>query len=166
MKQQKERNDYENTTYGASRIDSTQFFEYRWTLKIDKDFSNFITVGISSNNEPNRDYSAWREGSIVTSVLHEYFHYAYNGYYGYSSSSDGPSQSPYGEPFGGGDVIDIRLILGSEQRQVIFYKNGKCQGVAFENIEIGNEIKYRLAISVSDSTAPIHMTRFVKQSTE
>ena len=132
---------YDNTNYGFTTIHSLDIGVFRWKLKIGDSSSDKITVGISSNNERNENFTAWRDDD----TYHNYSHYGYNGYLGYKTSTDGVTK--YGRHFKGGVVIDMELDLN--QKQLTFYNNGVNQGIAF-NIKTDLNINYRLAVSLGD----------------
>eukprot|EP01084_Bolivina_argentea_P171462 297059_1 len=149
---------YDNTTYLCMIIPSTQCIECIWTLKIQSSTGtiySMINIGITSNNEIDKNFTAWRHDDNYSS----YSHYAYNGYAGYKSSNNGISS--YGKSFGSGDTIDVHLDLS--KKQLIFYKNGISQGVAYNNIATNNDIKYKLAVSIHALNHSVTLTKFKKK---
>merc|ERR1712003_467775 len=97
--------EYWNTSYGSIRIESMENNIYRWKLKILEGSTEYLTIGISSNDEPNRNYSAWR--SDGASHYKKYYHYGIIGYMGHKTSVAGTES--YGSKFCGGDSFEIIL---------------------------------------------------------
>ena len=52
----------------------------------------------------------------------------------------------YGEGFGKGDVVSVQLDLIRDQ--IIFSKNDKTQGIAYDHVIKGKNVNYALAISM------------------
>lgn len=56
----------------------------------------------------------------------------------------------YGEPFMTGDLIDMHVNITKTKQQLLFSRNGKNLGTAFDNLKFGNNICYRLKVYVSE----------------
>eukprot|EP01083_Nonionella_stella_P018597 51764_1 len=78
----------------------------------------------------------------------EYPHYAYHS--NALKISQKKQYSTYGTLIQSGDIITV--ILDLNHRYVAFMNNGKDLGVAFKNIDIGYNIKYRIAVSILDKS--------------
>jgi Kip1 ubiquitination-promoting complex protein 1 len=72
--------------------------------------------------------------------------YAYDGYRVKKWNLD---NSPYGESWAAGDVIGT--LIDFDEREITFYRNEKCLGVAFKKIKVGPNMAYFPAISFSGS---------------
>eukprot|EP01083_Nonionella_stella_P255292 876434_1 len=103
---------YDNTSYLSMSIASSQSIYYIWTIKIQSS-SGMINIGITSNNEIDKNFTAWRHDDNYSS----YSHYAYNGYMGYKSSNNGisPYSARENNGFCNGDIIDIHLDLSKKK---------------------------------------------------
>ena len=139
---------------GAVIVSSTEKkFNGKWSVRIDKCPSGRVTIGLSSSI---KDQYGPLHGS-------NHPHYAYNGYVGYKWNKRSQFGEPYGKPLRTNDNLDIHLIIDGDVQQVIFYKNGENLGVAFDKIETGNDIKYRLAVSICDEDDKVTITDFKTQ---
>ena len=148
---------YRNTSYGNVDILSMRHIEYKWKIKINAGFGGYISIGISSNDEYDEDYTAWRnDGQYVN-----YHHYGYNGWGGYIISKKDPYGTRYSEHFAAGDVID--MILNLKSKELSFCKNGKNLGVAFDNIETTDDLIYRLAISIGEIHTNLTIIEFTEK---
>ena len=143
-----------NTSYGLQFISSTEAVKCRWSIKVNETLTRKMTIGISSNDEFDKAYTRWRRIGTYTG----YKHYGYNGYVGCITSINGATK--YGQEYGKNDVVHVELDLLN--KEVTFYKNEVSQGVAFNNIAIGESIKYRLAIQMSDENTSLTLIKFVK----
>ena len=52
----------------------------------------------------------------------------------------------YGEAWSVGDIIGT--LIDFETKEIKFYRNEKCMGVAFRNIKVGPNMAYMPAISM------------------
>ena len=155
--------DYESTTYGYIKISSLNSnVKCRWSIFIDNGRNkngSMISIGISSNDECDKDYTAWRMDT--PEKLQSYSHYAYNGWAGYTTSIRGVGNGTEAESFFKGDTIDI--ILDLKHRKVTFYKNGVDQNNAFTDIDVGDDIVYRLAVSMGSRDNKVTLVKFKKE---
>ena len=156
-------NDYESTTYGFMKISSLESnIKCRWSIYVNNGQNrngSMISIGISSNNEYNKDYTAWRMDQY--NKLKLYSHYAYNGWAGYTTSNHGVGNQTEAQSFFKGDTIDC--VLDLKHKKVTFYKNGLDQNNAFTDIDIGNNIVYRLAISMGSKNNKVTIVKFKKE---
>ena len=130
----KDKYNWTNTTYGKLEIDSISNCICRWYLKFNKAQKGEIAIGISSSitkvkgqfyyDQLSINYAFWCfTGKIINPL---------------SSSSSRQQWKRYGISrisCKTGDHIDIELNL--YKKKIIFYVNGKNQGVAFNRIKIG-----------------------------
>ena len=151
--------EYWNTSYGALRIQSNESTIYRWKLQIRKGSTQYLTIGISSNDEHDKNYSAWRSDG---GSYKEYEHYGVNGYMGHKTSIGGTES--YGEGFQGGDTMEI--VLDMDKAEISFYKNGKSPGVAFENVKKDVDLTYRLAVTLCKKNDSVTLTEFSRKYTD
>ena len=66
----------------------------------------------------------------------------------------------YGEELRTNDIIDMHLIINESKQELSFYKNGKHLGIAFDTIERGGDITYRLGISLNSKQGQVTMIDF------
>lgn len=131
-----------NNIFGTIQVPSQDQCICRWDLILKRELStldlNYL-IGISSTMHPSTTkmvgqmdgyrYVLWNDGEIDNNTY---------GFY------DGPSYSKYCDEFTGNNAVSIKLNL--KLRQVSFIINGKDQGVAFDDIGVDTDIKYRLFI--------------------
>ena len=84
--------------------------------------------------------------------------YGYVGWDGCKFNVRKRSMSHYGEPYKKGDVVTIEIDLINGQ--IIFYKNDKSQGVAYDAIEQGIDVYYRLGVSMCEDNVKIEMIEY------
>ena len=139
------------TAYGKFMIASTKKFNGKWTIKLNKCRQGMLAIGITSkvfNNGNKFDYD--------TSAPY----YAYNGFCGYKWDKGGVEQ--FGQQYRTNDIIKMHLIIDDEenQQQLSFYKNDEYLGVAFDDIETGKDIAYRLVLWIQDQQDQVTITDF------
>ena len=72
--------------------------------------------------------------------------YAYDGY---RITSWNKNQKKYGKPWDIGDVIGVAIDL--EERTIEYFLNGEKLGIAFENIQVGENIAYFPSLTFSNN---------------
>eukprot|EP01084_Bolivina_argentea_P299262 515825_1 len=134
---------YSNCSYGLIEISSNDNIKCQWDLKINKKKTHphypsggFIIMGINSSKQANPD----KDCRIIDA----------NYYVCSSGVGLNEYQSriwyPYGKMWVENDKVSLCLDLKS--KQIRFLTNDNDQGVAFNNIKTGNDIKYRLCVSL------------------
>ena len=138
---------WENTSFGSITIPSTQSYVCKWCIHINR--GNDLMIGITSFNEnekkmKNKKYlqpgeSLWDQNGASYCFWSQNCKYQLN--------KNGEEIWPeYGKSFGENDIICIELHLG--KKQVLFSKNKQRFGIAYRNIKVGDDIKYKLGISM------------------
>ena len=123
----------------------------KWDLKIHKaqrhDRGSYLMIGISQ--------------CAVTDAKDTIFgaRYIYAGWNGNKANAGRNGKNSYGQPYAENDIVSVELDL--IKRAITFYKNGKSQGVAYENIEQNDGIEYRLAVSLV-TKAKIEIINYVE----
>ena len=107
-------------TYGLIELQSQSDLIAQWDLYIKKAGSYGLYIGVIGTQQSNQ-YVYGSDGCKRRDISRE-----------------------YGDGYITGDTISIKLNL--KKREIKFGKNNKDQGVAFDNIDIGEGIKYRLLI--------------------
>ena len=67
----------------------------------------------------------------------------------------------YGKDVVNGDIICMELDL--KDCNVSFYVNNENQGIAFKNVEIGEDIDYRLIVSLAVNGTSVSIIKFTQQ---
>ena len=126
---------YSNKSFNCLKYKNCKI---RWKIKMDTFTSNGYTmVGVTDNTNYANTYC--RQGNRY------YIHYANNSNSTLQSSTMG-SQSWDNEKWGQGDEIIVELNI--KDRNIAFYKNDKLLGVAFHNIDVGDDINYYLTVEL------------------
>ena len=136
---------------GSVIVSSTEKFNGKWSVRIDECASGRVTIGLSSSIKYQIEPVHYARDP----------HYAYNGYKGYKWSTSGCTA--YGKQLRTNDILDIHLIIDGDNQQVMFYKNKENLGVAFDEIETGHDIKYRLAVSICTKGDKVSIIDFKTQ---
>ena len=153
---------WHNTSYGSNIIPSTSRIICKWWLKIGHTNENtfYAHIGLSAADEKKlknpincsnfalRDglcYAFWNCAPAELSYKHRTF---ISGEF----SSEGKR---YGKTIKNDDIFCIELNL--DDGLLRFYINDVDQGVAFDNVEIDEDVQYRLAVSMchADNTVEI-----------
>ena len=127
--------------YGIIRIPSISDYKYQWKLKIMKSNRNdcLIMIGVSARESfhfrPNCDENM------------QYL-YCYDGdkYEQMSHLEKRGAWTEYGVEFDDGDEITVCLDL--KHKQIRFMYNDIDQGIAYENVQVSDDIKYRLCVAI------------------
>ena len=148
---------WENSTY-STPILSTLKKICKWDLKIHNAGSfgsdgSYLMVGISPSIHTDSYFIGGLKGP----------RYGYAGWNGRKNDETSPQiwSGQYGDPYQKGDTVSIELDLMNGK--IIFYKNGKSQGVAYENIQQDDNIEYRLAISMGSTFSKIEMIDYCER---
>ena len=160
-----EGSDYQNCSYLSNKLPSTDDIHCKWSFKVhassddtQSDQSSYISIGITSNDEYDCDFTTWR-GRKEQKKCEGYAHYAYNGYMGYKSSSEGVhGGTKYGRSYSGGDTVDVEVDL--KNQWIAFSKNGRSQGIAFKVIQRNEDITYRLGVSLGRRGIAVTLSSF------
>jgi len=131
---------------------------YQWTLTLHghcdkKNFQYFIGVSSRWNT---RDALFERCDHYTTPYAVSVYKYMYSGAEGDVRSNKGGSRNiDYGEYFGDGDTVQVRLqFFGEDTRPSLsFAVNGNDHKVAFKELDVGFGKYYRLAVTVLGSSS-------------
>ena len=137
--------DWNNSTYSVPIL-STLKRICTWKFKIHG--GSGLMIGISSSIQTDQQFIKGSKG----------VRYGYCGWNGNKLDSDHEWSDSYGDSYTKGDTLTVQLDLINGK--ITFYKNGKSQGVAYENIQQDVNTEYRLAISMGDRNSNIEMTNY------
>merc|ERR1712037_708594 len=118
------------THFGNICIGSKSKKICKWKIKVNKSCGSMI-IGISS------DWTS-HDGFYSNTASSTY------GYGCYGMKYKNGKSDEYSSYWKKGIVVGIKLDL--KQRIIEFYKNEQSQGIAFENIDIDDDLSYKLAI--------------------
>ena len=136
-------NAWENAAFGMEWFESNTNDIIKWTIKVittTREDACGINIGIISKEFDVNDsfYKTKRAG------LHFPFYFNSNGKHVYK---DGKSVSSNYMPRYTSST-EIIMELNLKKAQLIFYLDGKCYGVAVDNIVKDHNFKYKFAISI------------------
>ncbi len=144
--------DWHNTIYGKHSILSTEAKICKWYLKLGKSqmfygvapgshpYKWIIDIGICSDFDLKMKCYTLEYGESTK-------FYSYHSKQCINSHQDPNKYIDYGERwYRPGDTICIELNL--VEKIIKFHLNGQDQGVAFENVECGDDIYYKLAVTI------------------
>ena len=150
----------DNTSFGKISIPSTSKSICKWYFKI--------------NNIPKKpSFDPFRIGIVskISSVNKSFLDKAKNEdykFYGYQTGSRilenhyGRPQVPtYGRYARVNDVYCMKLDL--QKREIRYSRNNKSFGIAFENIDIGEDIEYKLAVTIGHKDGNLSMMKYVER---
>lgn len=142
---------WDNSSYTLP-VPSTTKKICKWDLKIHNALKyepkgSYISLGISSGVVTGQQF-----------IYGKGVKYGYAGWNGHSTDNAFHWFKSYGEPYGISDTVSVELDLIN--KQVIFYKNEQSQGVAHSNIKQGEDIEYRLAISMCHVNTKIELLNY------
>ena len=148
-----------NTSYCNEWIDSTKNLIVSWTLKIDKNNANSkhkkyggIRFGFVSHDDKQDD--SFDSNSICSEIRPVY---KYNAS-GSIAINGRHSRNKRATPSAEGDTIIITLDIPSK---CAFIKvNDKEKAILFEDMEVGQDIRYKLAISIYRIKSQITLKSF------
>ena len=149
---------WNNNSYGLAKIPSTRQISYKWDLKIKrcdgfKRFlsENFIVIGISSKQSPNKDFEHDQTAIHYAIVLHDKAMMI--------KSADADN---WWDPYGNNDeeIEKLSMYLDLVNKQIKFSINDKDQGIAYKNIKVDANINYRLMISIKAMNNSVEILNF------
>jgi len=99
---------------------------HRFTVEVIEASSYFkwkVAIGVVPQNADVKEAHCvgWRNGWGYIAGTGKKFHKSENSW-----------EKGYGEKYGSGDTITVELDF--DDKSIIFYKNGKCQGIAYKNL--------------------------------
>ena len=146
------KNNWDNNAYGVIGIESiNNNYIYEWRLKTNLNaLRPLAVIGISSKQIPNLEVDEDKNG----------YHYAVlceDGSKYLQGKSDWIS---YCNGIVDNDVVTLRLDLG--RKEIRYLVNDKDQGIAYDDVKTGKDIKYRLFVSIYRDTDSIEILNFVK----
>lgn len=110
---------------------------YSWSFRINHGGSGVFVIGVACG-EPLKFAN---KPFFLMPV-----HYGFNIYNGRKVTNG--VFTDYGDCCGTHDVVQMQLDL--QERTIIYFVNGVSQGTAFENVETGKHIHYKLAITLQE----------------
>ena len=127
---------------GSIQIDSNNPCKYQWDLNVYTS-SGRCVIGITSLNNLNDNICTgiWNEKGI------HYLHCGRATVWRKESESDYGCWVEYGTSFEKGKV-SIHLDL--KKKEIRYSLNDKDDGIAYENIKTGKDVKYRLTVSLAE----------------
>ena len=147
--------DWPNANYGKNIISSTDKCIYKWYLKIRKRENIIVSVVSNKNCNPH-----------LYPVHHDKYYWFFLNPDNLGKLKDHKGstwQNPeYGKDIKNGDIVCMELNLKREN--ISFYINGKNLGVAFQNIDIGDDIDYRLCVTLRDLGSFVTIMKFTQHS--
>ena len=139
---------WNNHNYGAIIIPSSSQNVYQWNLRINKFLGNVVlSLGISSTITPNTGYQFHIDG----------YYQIHDG--GHKYTAKGP-WTTYCNKLKVNDKVTIHLDL--TKSEIRFSINDNDQGIAYQNILKGEDIKYRLTVCIGEVGAEIEILDFKK----
>ena len=132
--------------YGNMSLSSHTESKCEWTFKIKTKIGNSIYIGISSSYYTNHDCFTNRNSSNYALSI--------NG----TTWSKGINKSYCPSSFHEGDII--KMILDCKLKQISFIHNGKNLGIAHRNIDCNPNIKYKMAIIMSQPNDELELIEF------
>ena len=146
---------YYSSIYGSYSIQSNSQDKFTWILQISRENNNVnngklngIYIGISSTYICDSDCFSNTESSNYSCSL--------DG----NKWSQGNQNKYHSEKFIVGDIMT--MTLDCKNKQLSFSHNGKDLGIAYDNIDIDTNIKYKLAIIASQRGDQIQIINFIK----
>ena len=129
--------------YGIVKIESASNLIYQWELRF-INFDHGILFGITSNQ------------TVKSFGDH---HYAFTNLGKKTKTND--RWKSYGETVRAGDIVSIHLDLNKDQIKLAI--NGKDQGIAYDNIDRSQVIKYQLFVCLRSKNDCVEILNFSKQ---
>ena len=152
-----------NASYGKILIDPlTDRGIYKWSLKL----KWIKTIVIALVSDTNCDKSIYQ-----TTIGTPWYALSTSG----SLDAEANKNKTFvmdrhylkdGEKLRNGDVICLEFRLDSDKSYIKFHVNGIDKGIAFKSneIQLNGDIKYRLAITMSNETDSVTIVEFKQQS--
>ena len=144
--------DWGNANFCAQRIQSTNEGIYKWTLLMTGDD---IVIGISdADGTKISDAFAWDNDANFYGILCKSGYKVWNG-------KHGTDMAQYYDSIGDTDIIKIIIVqLNTKLKKISFEVNGMDKGVAFENIKCGDDIYYRLAVTLEENGNKVELIKY------
>ena len=131
-------NEYD-TVYGNLEINDKDYIKCSWTFQINKLNDNLVMgIGISCNRRVINDMFAGSENT-----------YAYEAYRIGELHSKG-DLTEYGCPWKDGDIVKMELDV--ENKTLRYFVNSEDQGIAVQDINFDNDIKYVMAMYLDEKS--------------
>ena len=138
--------DWNNNSYGIAEISSLSGYQYQWDLKIKCKYKN-VLFGISSTVTPNKEFEQ-----------HEGHHYVMSAGGSVFDLDDAIQWRFYCGEITGNDNVTIHLDL--KQATLKFIINGSDKGIAYNDIQKSENIKYRLLVTIRDIGDTVTISNF------
>ena len=137
------------TVYGAVSVSlSDHIQKCIWKFKIITNRMNYIYIGICSTYQTKGIfyYSRGKESNAYCLQLD-----------GYKWTDSDPDEYTV-QPFNEGDIISMELNL--DLKHLIYAKNGNGLGIAYNNINLDDNVTYKMAVIMRDKGDEIELTDF------
>ena len=141
-----------SSIYGNTSIPSSKEQKWMWTFKVKNNVDDNIYIGISSSFICDQDCFTNEESSNYC--------FATNG----EKWSKGNRDKYHLNSFNQGDII--QMILDCPQKQLSFVHNNKHLGVAYDNIDIGKDINYKMAIIMASKDDELELVNFKQANSD
>ena len=136
-----------SSIYGNIEILSTEIEKrWIWTFKINKNIGGSIWIGISSSYTIDQD--------CFTNRLSSNYGLGLDG----GSWSKGRSKRFCQSNFNDGDIL--KMIIDFKYREISYYHNNNHLGVAYDNLDINDNIKYKMAVIMAKIDNEIELIDF------
>ena len=136
-----------DTVYGNLEIDKGHYIECSWTFEINKlAFDTIIGIGMSCGKEIVNDIFTDHENT-----------FAYESYDRGEIYGKGVLKGLYGCRLHEGDIVEMTLNV--ENKTLRYSVNSKDQGIAVQDIDFDDDIKYVMAI-YSDEQSIVKLLDF------
>lgn len=139
----------ENTSYGRVVIPSLSKVICEWDIKVNHLSDQGFRIGICS------DFTLTEKCFVDDDFSSNYALECVNGYK-VSKGQRASHSSRYHEH----DIVTIKLNLKKRCVDFLINKNSSEKGIAFENIYVGEDISYRLAISMYGNGDGVTIEKF------
>ena len=144
-----------NTAYGNVLIDGQFLCIFEWSIKIIRDEYHTIGIGIAESNK-------WWINTNYLFKNDPFYSYFSKGEI-FSMSDDKTKRAlccgtKYGEQFYANDII--KMEVNTKEKTIRYYKNGKDLGIAVNDINFKNNIRYNLAVVMGAKNDCIQLIDF------
>lgn len=130
-----------NCSYGINAVPSMNKGVYKWVLKMHKVTGGGVRVGLSSTTVQQ---SCFYANNDIVGINYIYWNGSGHSYKYLKEARWGCEN--YGRRYDADDMVSI--ILDLNQRQISFAINDEDQGVAYKDIQVGEDIHYRMFVSL------------------
>ena len=140
---------WDNSSYGSTIIETAKNENiYIWTFHIAKcAYDSGMVIGITSK------YSITTNAFSREKVSPNYGVLSYNG-----QKVSKHNYKSYGKQFKENDIIN--MILNLKKRTISYKINDIDQGVAYNNIVVGNDVNYKLAVTLGATNNSLQIIDF------